>query len=171
MQVLLATTVLSKPLHYINRRTLPRVPLHSFPCPEAGPTCPQFSSVQSLSRVRLSLTPWTAARHASLSITNSQSLPKLLMSMTCSHGSPPLRKLPAHSSGARPPSFLCSRLLILPLWRLTMTLINFQTSPVLQTQSITASFLGFPGSSDSKTICNAGDPSFKGKATHSSILA
>ena len=31
----------------------------------------QFSSVQSLSRVRLSLTPWTAARQASLSITNS----------------------------------------------------------------------------------------------------
>ena len=37
-----------------------------------------FSSVQSLSRVRLFATPWTAARQASLSITNSQSLPKLL---------------------------------------------------------------------------------------------
>ena len=36
----------------------------------------QFSSVQSLSRVRLFATPWTAARQASLSITNSQSLPK-----------------------------------------------------------------------------------------------
>ena len=33
----------------------------------------QFSSVQSLSHVRLSATPWTAARHASLSITNSWS--------------------------------------------------------------------------------------------------
>ena len=33
----------------------------------------QFSSVQSLSRVRLFATPWTAARQASLSITNSQS--------------------------------------------------------------------------------------------------
>ena len=32
-----------------------------------------FSSVQSLSRVRLFVTPWTAARQASLSITNSQS--------------------------------------------------------------------------------------------------
>ena len=32
-----------------------------------------FSSVQSLSRVRLFATPWTAARQASLSITNSQS--------------------------------------------------------------------------------------------------
>ena len=35
----------------------------------------QFSSVQSLSRVWLFATPWTAARQASLSITNSQSSP------------------------------------------------------------------------------------------------
>ena len=33
----------------------------------------QFSSVQSVSRVRLFATPWTAARQASLSITNSRS--------------------------------------------------------------------------------------------------
>ena len=38
----------------------------------------KFSSVQSLSRVRLFATPWTAARQASLSITNSQSLLKLM---------------------------------------------------------------------------------------------
>ena len=38
----------------------------------------RFSSVQSLSRVRLFMTPWTAARQASLSITNSQSLLKLM---------------------------------------------------------------------------------------------
>ena len=38
----------------------------------------QFSSVQSLSRVWLFAAPWTAARQASLSITNSQSLPKLM---------------------------------------------------------------------------------------------
>ena len=38
----------------------------------------QFSSVQSLSRVRLFATPWTVARQASLSITNSRSLLKLL---------------------------------------------------------------------------------------------
>ena len=37
-----------------------------------------FSSVQSLSRVQLFATPWTAARQASLSITNSQSLLKLM---------------------------------------------------------------------------------------------
>ena len=34
--------------------------------------------VQSLSRVWLFATPWSAARQASLSITNSQSLPKLM---------------------------------------------------------------------------------------------
>ena len=37
----------------------------------------QFSSVQSLSRVQLFATPWTAARQASLSITNSRSLNSL----------------------------------------------------------------------------------------------
>ena len=38
----------------------------------------QFSSVQSLSRVQLFATPWTAAHQAYLSITNSWSLPKLM---------------------------------------------------------------------------------------------
>ena len=37
-----------------------------------------FSSVQSLSRVQLFATPWIAARQASLSITNSRSLLKLM---------------------------------------------------------------------------------------------
>ena len=36
----------------------------------------QFSSVQSLSRIRLFATPWTTTHQASLSITNSQSPPK-----------------------------------------------------------------------------------------------
>ena len=38
----------------------------------------QFSSVQSLSCVWLFVTPWTTARQGSLSITDSQSLPKLM---------------------------------------------------------------------------------------------
>ena len=38
----------------------------------------RFSSVQSLSYVRLFATPWTAAHQASQSITNSQSLLKLM---------------------------------------------------------------------------------------------
>ena len=38
----------------------------------------QFSSVQSLSHVQLFATPWTAACQASLSVTNSWSLLKLI---------------------------------------------------------------------------------------------
>ena len=41
-------------------------------------TAYQFSSVQSLNRVQLFVTPWTATHEASLSITNSRSLPKLM---------------------------------------------------------------------------------------------
>ena len=56
------------------------------PCHPPEPSVPgtksscstHFSSVQSLSRVRLFATPWTAAHPASLSITNSWSLPKLM---------------------------------------------------------------------------------------------
>ena len=40
---------------------------------------PQFSSVQSLSHVRLFVTPWTVAHQASLSISNSRSLLKLML--------------------------------------------------------------------------------------------
>ena len=39
---------------------------------------PQFSSLQSLSHVLLLLTPWTVAHQASLSITNSWSLLKIM---------------------------------------------------------------------------------------------
>ena len=59
----------------------------------------QFSSVQSLSHIRLSLTPWTAARQASLSITNSWSSPK-----------------PMSTESVMPSNhlILCRRLLLLP---------------------------------------------------------
>ena len=51
----------------------------SLPQPFLNPlTLPQFSSVQSFSHVQLFATSWTAARQASLSITNSQSLLKLM---------------------------------------------------------------------------------------------
>ena len=43
-----------------------------------GKNANEFSSVQSLSRVRFIATPWTAACQASLSITSSQSLPNLM---------------------------------------------------------------------------------------------
>ena len=47
-------------------------------CLQSFPASVQFSSVQSLSGVQLFVTPWTAARQASLSITNSRSLVKLM---------------------------------------------------------------------------------------------
>ena len=50
---------------------------HSFLAKKSGKTC-QFSSGQSLSHVRLFVIPWTTPRQASLSITNSRSLPKLM---------------------------------------------------------------------------------------------
>ena len=43
-----------------------------------GTPVSQFSSVQSLSHVQLFAAPWTAARQASLSITKSLSLLKLM---------------------------------------------------------------------------------------------
>ena len=53
----------------------------AFPCGSSlaspAPAC-QFSSVQSLSRVRLLETSWTTVLQASLSITNSQNLLKLI---------------------------------------------------------------------------------------------
>ena len=54
--------------HCISHSSLPWITQH--------PPMSQFSSLQSLSRVQLSETPWTTALQASLSITNSQSPPK-----------------------------------------------------------------------------------------------
>ena len=56
--------------------TLPHASLSSGCCEVMSFS--QCSSVQSLSHVRFFVTPWTAVPQASLSITNSQSLPKLM---------------------------------------------------------------------------------------------
>ena len=72
-----------------------------------------FSLVQSLSHVRLFAIPWTAARQASLSITNSQSLLKLMFIESVMPSSQlilcrPLLLLPSifPSSGSSPMSWL-----------------------------------------------------------------
>ena len=71
-----------------------------------------FSSVQSLSRVRLFETPWITARQASLSITNSQNLLKLMsieLEMPSNHlilCCPLLLLLPIPASGSFPMSQL-----------------------------------------------------------------
>ena len=67
-------------------RIHPHWPRRGQACIQAGPRISlpgsnvrlQFSSVQSLSHVRLFATPWTVTHQASLSITNSGSLPKLM---------------------------------------------------------------------------------------------
>jgi len=56
--------------------------------PGWGTKIPHVTSVQSLSRIWLFVTPWTAARQASLSVTNSQSSLKLIsieLVMSSSH--------------------------------------------------------------------------------------
>ena len=70
----------------------------------------QFTSVQSLSHVRLFATPWTSARQASLSITNSQSSPKLMsleLVMPSNHLIPchPLLLLPSIFPSIRWPKY------------------------------------------------------------------
>ena len=47
----------------------------------------QFNSVQSLTRVQLFATPWTAARQASLSITNSRGPPRFMFTDSWCHPS------------------------------------------------------------------------------------
>ena len=74
-----------------HQASVPAYPFFGTPFPTYGevlllPNCslssslsPLHSLIQSLSRVQLFATPWTAARQASLSITNSRSSPKLLV--------------------------------------------------------------------------------------------
>ena len=74
--------LLGSSLHGISRQEywsgLPFTPLGDLPNSRTEPTSPAFSSVQSLSHVWLFATPWTAACQASLSLTNSWSLLKLM---------------------------------------------------------------------------------------------
>ena len=70
------------PDHSLSISSAPRVQLGTWQalskCFLNGFCCYVFSSVQSLSRVQLFVTPWTAARQAALSITISWSLLKLM---------------------------------------------------------------------------------------------
>ena len=64
----------------------------------------QFSSVQSLSRVQLSTTPWITAHQASLSITNSRSLHKLMSIKSVMPSSHLILCRPLHLLPPIPPS-------------------------------------------------------------------
>ena len=64
-------------IHGVTKSWTPLSDLH-YLIKDAFPDHPALSSIQSLSRVRLFATPWTAACQTSLSITNSRSLLKLM---------------------------------------------------------------------------------------------
>ena len=68
------------PIQGSNRHLLrlPHWQAGSLPPGPPGKPCLMVSSAESLSPVQLFVTPGTAARQASLCITNSQSLPKLM---------------------------------------------------------------------------------------------
>ena len=63
---------------WLSLRSLSKYSVNSKVCLSDLRLSVQFSSVKLLNRVRLFATPWMAARQASLSITSSQSLPKLM---------------------------------------------------------------------------------------------
>ena len=68
----------SRPIFHISQSALGKQAASSSPGWMICNTQPPTQSVQSLSRVRLFATPWTAACQASLSLTNSRSLLKLM---------------------------------------------------------------------------------------------
>ena len=84
-----------------------------------------FSSVQSLSGVRLFVTPWTVALQASLSITSSQSVPRL---MSIESVMPPNRLI------------LCRPLLLLP--SIFLSIRVFSNGSVLRNISLSNAYLG-----------------------------
>ena len=65
-------------IHAVAPSSRATVPVYSKPSWLVSTPADQFSSVPWLSRVRLFSTPWTVAHQASLSITNSWSLLKLM---------------------------------------------------------------------------------------------
>ena len=126
-------------------------------------SCHQFSSVQSLSRVRLFVTPWITARQASLSITKSRSSLRLTSIKSVMPSGPlilcyPLlllpQSLPAYLSlktlvlccylsfvllAPTCPSGLCSGLTLTPQVSFSLCFMLSQW-PVLFLQSICQSF-------------------------------
>ena len=93
----------------------------------------QFSSVQSLSRIRLFATPWTAARQASLSITNSRSSPKPMSIESVMPSSHlilcrPLLLLPSYNTAK---SYLSMTEQKAFSWLQSLTLLNISEHPAL----------------------------------------
>ena len=130
----------------------PSIIIPSIPCLDLGDytdvslntnrayhTSVQFSSVQSLSRVRLLATSWTAACHASLSFTISHSLLKL---MSVGGAIQPSHLL----SSPSPPAFNLSQHQGLPQWVSSLHLAARVLELQLQHQSLQWTFRSkYPG--------------------------
>ena len=99
----------------------------------------QFSSVHSLSCVRLFVTPWTAARQASLPIINSQSLLKLVSIESV---------MPSNHL------ILCHTLLLLPsFFPIIRVLSNESVLPIRWPKSWSFSFSISPSNEYSGLVC------------------
>ena len=105
----------------------------------------QFSSFQSLSRVWLFATPWTAARQAFLSITNSWSLPKLMSIELVMPSSHFILCCPLHLLPPIPPS--------IRVFSNESTLCMRLTSSITWNNTLVAC-----GSDGKQSVCNAGIP-------------
>ena len=101
----------------------PALQADSLPSEPPGKIPTTFSSVQVLSHVQLLAIPWTAARQASLSITNPQSLLKLMSIESV---------MPSNHL------ILCCPLLLLP--SISPSLRVFSNESVLRTNFIEAQF-------------------------------
>ena len=132
---------------------------------------PHFSSVQSLSRVRLFATPWTAARQASLSITNSRSslrLTSIELVMPSSHLilCRPLPLLPPI-----PPSIrVCSNESTLPFRWPKYWSFSFSLSPSNEHPGL-ISFTMLVGSPCSPRDSQESSPTPQFKSINSSVLS
>ena len=106
-----------------------------------------YEVVKSLSCVRLFVTPWTAARQASLSFTISWSLLKLIFIESV---------MPSNHL------VLCHPLLLLPSILPSIRVFSNELALCIRWSFSTSTyevFYGFPDSSvDKESACNAGDP-------------
>ena len=131
----------------------------------------QFSSVQSLSRVWLFVTPWIAAHQASLSITNSQSLFKLMhieLVMPSSHPilCRPLLLLPSIPPSIRVLSNESTLRMRWPkYWELQLQHKSFQWTPKTDLQD------GLVGSPCSPRDSQESSPTSQFKSINSSKLS
>ena len=133
---------------------------------------PDFSSVQLLSRVWLFVTPWTTARQASLSITNSRSPPKpmsieLVMPSNCLTLCRPLFLLPSIFPSIR----VFSNELALHIRWPKYWSFSFNISPFSEHPGLISSRMGLVGSPCSPRDSQESSPTPQFKSINSLALS